>query len=280
MIAVACGCVGCYKYVPEAQQRMAKIHGLLQEYVTQYRVPYQLHSPSPTERGETDVMTRLNAEFSDIGKPVTVKFGKFTFKNIVGINKVEGTPKADVALVTWDGKKLVDVCFISHKMGTSAKDFQQYSGITDKADGKKSGSISKDKDVQAFLKEIAQPGIYKKITKDKKRFYHEIRSKVLIGKAVYGPEYGSSQFGIDNIHGIGQGTPMLIKNAAGYELKFSAGAHYNGDVQPFLNGNYKAVIGGRYTAGRNFMVNNRNYTDVRVLILPLVVLGGQSQLLT
>lgn len=259
---------------------MAKIHGLLQEYVTRYRAPYPLHSPSPTERGETDVMTRLNVEFTKIGKPVTVKFGKFTFKNIVGINKIEGTPKADVALVSWDGKKLTDVCFISHKMGTSAKDFQQYSGITDKADGNKPGSISKDKDVQAFLKEIAQPGIYKKITKDKQRFYHEVRSKTLIGKAVYGPEYGSAKFGIDNIHGIGQGIPVLKKIAAGYELTFTAGSHFNGDTQPFITGSYKAVIGGRYTAGRNFNVNSRNYTDVRVLILPLVVLGGQSQLLT
>jgi hypothetical protein len=256
---------------------MAKIHGLLQEYVAQYRLSYKLHMPSPTERGETDVMSKLNAEIVKIGKPITMHFGKYVFKGIVGINKIEGTPKADVALVSWDGKKLADVCFISHKMGNSARDFQQYSGITVKADGKKTGSISQDKDVQAFLKEIAQPGIYSKIVKDKKRFYHSIKSKSLIGKSVYGPEYGASRFDVDNIHGIGQGNPILTKKGIDYQLSFSAGTHYNGDTQTFLNGDYKAVIGGRYTSGRNFMVGTRNYTDVRVLIIPLVVLGGQSQ---
>lgn len=256
---------------------MAKIHGLLNEYVKQYRSTYALHAPSPTERGETQVITLLNAQFAQIAKPVTVKFGKFIFKNIIGVNKIEGTPKADVALVAVQGKTLTNVCFISHKMGQAAKDFQQYSGITDKADGKKTGAISKDKDVQAFLKEIAQPGIYAKITKDKLRFYHEVKSKSLIGKAVYGPEFGAGGFGVDNIHGIGQGIPSLTKSGTNaYELKFSAGSHFNGEVGPFMSGDYKAVIGGRYTAGRNFMVNSKNYTDVRVLILPLVVLGMKS----
>jgi len=222
-------------------------------------------------------MEVLNTGFYQIGKPVDVKFGKFTFKNIIGVNKIEGTPKADVALVSAHGNTLTNVCFISHKMGQAAKDFQQYSGITDKADGKKSGSISKDNEVQTFLKNIAQPDIYKKITKDKLRFYQEVKSKTLIGKAVYGPEFGSTKFGVDNIHGIGQGTPVLKKSGTNtYVLTFSAGAHYNGDTQPFLSGTYKAVIGGRYTAGRNFMVNSKNYTDVRVLILPLVVLGMKS----
>ena len=256
---------------------MAKIHGLLNEYVKQYRSPYMLYVPSPTERGETQVMATLNAQFAKIGVPVTVKFGKLTFKNIVGINKIEGTPKADVALVATQGKTLINVCYISHKMGTAAKDFQQYSGITEKADGKKAGSISKDKDVQSFLRSIGQPGIYTKITKDKLRFYQEIKSKSLIGKAVYGPEFGSSKFTVDNIHGIGQGIPSLTKAGTNvYVLTFSAGAHYNGEVTPFLSGDYKAVIGGRYTAGRNFRVDSKNYTDVRVLILPLVVLGMKS----
>lgn len=256
---------------------MAKIHGLLNEYIKQYRSLYTLYAPSPTERGETEVMSVLNEQFYKIAKPITVKFGKFTFKNIIGINKIEGTPKADVALVSVQGKNLTNVCFISHKMGKAAKDFQQYSGITEKADGKKAGSISKDKDVQAFLKAISQPGIYAKITKDKLRFYHEVKSKSLIGKAVYGPEFGAGGFGVDNIHGIGQGTPALTKSGNdSYVLTFSSGSHFNGDVAPFLSGDYKAVIGGRYTAGRNFMVNSKNYTDVRVLILPLVVLGTKS----
>lgn len=257
---------------------MAKIHGMLGDYAARYR-GYTLNAPSPTERGETQVMDALNREFTAIGRPCTVKFGKFTFQNIVGLNKIAGTPKADVALVMFDPKqkRLVDVGYISHKMGASAKDFQQYSGATDKADGSKPGAISNDPTVVAFLQEIAAPGIYKKITQKKERFYHEIHSKELLGKAVYGPEFGSTKYTIDNIHAIGQGAPILKKQGAVYNLTFSAGAHFNNDVSLFQSGAYKAVIGGRYTAGRNFTVDGRPYRDVRVLILPLVVLGGNAQ---
>jgi len=258
------------------------VHGLLWCYVTQKKSPYILHVPSSTEAGELAVLKTLNAEFMKICKPITVKLGKYTFKNVVGINKIAGVPKADVALVAWKDKKLQNVAFISHKMGATARDFQQYSGATPVADGKKQGSISKHPAVIKFLEAVSQPGPYERITQGKERFYHKIVSGPLIGRAVYGPFYvkGSTNFGEDNIHVIGQGTPRLTKTGASYNLSFSGGIHSNGDTNPFLTGDYKAVIGARYTSGRTFTARGQICRNVRIMILPLVVLGGKSQLLT
>jgi len=265
---------------------MAKVHGLLQEYVSQYKLPYKLNAPSPTERGELAVMEEVNAFLLDLGTPVTILIaGNKKVANVIGINKIEGTPKADLALVTYDEKtkKCENTFYLSHKMGLQAKDFQQYSGITSKADGRRSGSISLDKTVVAFLRDIARPGIMRKIVQGKERFYRDIKDAKLIGKSVYGPEYGSGRFTEDNIHAIAQGDPRLrlVGKGSGtqiVELSFTAGSpHLNGETTPFMRDPYRAVIGARYTEGRNFQVDGKNYNGVRVLILPLVVLGGNSQ---
>lgn len=262
---------------------MAKIHGLLEQYSKDYKVStYQLNAPSPTERGETAVMTSLNKAFAEIGRPVTVTAGKYTFTNIVGANKVFGTPKADIALVQWNPatRTFKDVCFISHKMGSAAKDFQQYSGISTTADGKKAGAISRDPAVVEFLQAISSKPIYNAIVKDKKRFAQIVRSPKLIGKAVYGPEFGSSQYGTDNIHLIGQGDAVLTKKGAGaWSMSFRGGMHLNGDTKPFMTGDYQAVVGARYTAGRQFEVAGKVFRDVRVLVIPRVVLGGSTTIL-
>lgn len=267
---------------------MAKVHGLLNEYVTQERLPYKLNAPSPTERGELAVLSEFNEFCADHGQPFELTIGRVRLKHVVGINKIEGTPKADLAIVTWDKSRRVlqNSYFLSHKMGLQAKDFQQYSGITPKADGKRPGSISKDKNVVAFLRAISQPGIMAKIVKKKERFYRDIKDGTLIGKAVYGPEYGGSSRTEDNIHAIAQGevdiewvnrSPGSGKEAWA-ELGFSAGVvHENGETAPFMRDPYRAVIGARYTEGRNFQVDGKNFNNVRVLILPLVVLGGNSQ---
>lgn len=253
-----------------------KIHGLLYKYNALDK-SYKLNSPSPTERGELAVLQQINEYIVKLGKPITVKVGENIFKNIYGANKVEGTPKADIALVTFveKTKKFEDVCFISHKMGKDAGSFQQYSGITDKADGKKSGSISKDKTVIEFLRTISQ--IQKVIVEKKERYYRVIKDKKLIGKAVYGPEFGSSKYTIDNIHVIGQGDVKFIKNGDTHTLEFTTHASYNPDVSEFMRHDYTAIIAARYTAGRNYQVDGKTYSGARILILPKKVIGGKAK---
>lgn len=254
----------------------AKVHGLLYK-MRDLDKTYTLNSPTPTERGELDVLTQINGYIAKIGAPITVVAGKHTFKDVYGANKVEGTPKADIALVTYDGKKkkFVDVCFISHKMGKDASGFQQYSGITTKADGAKAGSISKDKGVVAFLKTLT--AYHSAVVDGKERFMRVIKDKALIGKAVYGPLFGASTYGIDNIHLIGQGDVKFTKTGEKHKLDFTAHASYNPDVKEFMTGDYTAIIGARYSSGRNYESGNKTYSGVRVLIMPKRLIGSKAK---
>jgi hypothetical protein len=254
----------------------AKVHGLLHKFKDLDK-SYALNSPTPTERGELAVLQQINGYIAKIGSPITVVAGKHTFKDIYGANKVEGTPKADIALVTYDAKKkkFVDVCFISHKMGKDARGFQQYSGTTTKADGIKAGSISKDKTLLAFLRTLT--GFHNSIVDGRERFYRTIKDKTLIGKAVYGPQFGETKYGIDNIHLIGQGDVSFTAKAGKHHMKFSAPVSYNPDVKEFMHGGYTSIIGARYSGGRNYESDGKTYKGVRVLIMPKELIGTKAK---
>lgn len=254
----------------------AKVHGLLHKFKDLDK-SYALNSPTPTERGELAVLQQINGYIAKIGAPITVVAGKHVFKDIYGANKVEGTPKADIALVTYDAKtkKFVDVCFISHKMGKDASGFQQYSGITTKADGMKAGSISKDKTLVAFLKKLT--AFHSAVVDGKERFYTVIKDKTLIGKAVYGPQFGEKKYGIDNIHLIGQGDVKFTKTGDKHKMDFTAHASYNPDVKEFMKNDYTSIIGARYSSGRNYESGGKTYSNVRVLIMPKRLIGSKAK---
>jgi hypothetical protein len=252
-----------------------KTHGLLHK-LKKLDPEYTLNSPTPTERGELEVLQQINKYIVDQGGPINVKVGTHIFKEIYGANKVSGTPKADIALVSYNQttKKFCDVCFISHKMGRDAKGFQQYSGITTKADGTKRGSISADENVTLFLESISN--IHKSIVDKKLRYYRKITDKTLIGKAIYGPEFGSQKYTEDNIHLIGQGDAILRLVGKNHILSFSASMSLNPDVSEFESNGYTAIIGARYTSGRNYEVNGKTYSGVRVLIMPKLLIGSKA----
>lgn len=254
---------------------MAKIHGLLETH-KKLDSSYELNSPSSSERGEVEVLNAINSYIIKIGKPIDLKIGKKIIKNVYGANKVKGTPKGDISIVIFNTttKKFQDVYYISHKMGSAPKDYQQYSGITEKADGKNTGSISKSKEVIDFLKSISK--VHSTITKSKIRYYRKIKDKKLIGKAAYGPEYGSKNFNEDNIQLVAQGTATLTKTGSYHTLSFSSVMCFNPEVKHFTVNGYQAVIAARFTNGRNYEVNGKTYTGVRVLIMPIVVIGGQA----
>ena len=245
----------------------ASVHGLLYENKNLDK-RYALNSPSPTEGGELAVLKKINGYIMQQGGPIDITVGKHKFKSVCGANKVDGTPKADIALVCYDKKtgKFYDACFISHKMGRDASGFQQYSGITPKADGARNGSISRDKNVVEFLKTLSK--LHESVVKQKQRYYTVVEDKDLIGKSIYGPLFGSSSFGVDNIHLIGQGDPVFRKNGKEHTLIFTAHMSLNPDVSAFKKQDYTTIIGARYSSGRNYEVNGKTYSGCRVLIMP------------
>lgn len=250
-------------------------HGLLHKFRNLDK-SYTLNTPSPTERGELQVLKQINSYIVEQKKPIDIKIGKFTFKEIYGANKVSGTPKADIALVSYNEttKKFVDVAFISHKMGTDAGGFQQYSGITPKADGSQAGSISNDAKVLKFLKDLTV--VHKSIVNKKSRYFRKVTDASLIGKSIYGPLFGARKYGIDNIHAIGQGDVSFTKTRNAHQLTFSTAISVNPDVSEFKKGEYTTILGARFSSGRNYEVDNKTYRNVRVLIMPKKLIGSKA----
>lgn len=254
-----------------------QVHGLLHR-MHHLDVSYKLNAPTATERGELMVLQDINQYIAHMESPIDVSIGGKILKNIYGANKVAGTPKADVALVTFhpQKKKFQNVYFLSHKLGTDASGFQQYSGISREADGKMPGAISEHPEVLKFLRMLAQ--VHGRILDARERFFMSIQDDELIGKAVYGPEFSARNRNTDNVDMIAQGNPILRPQGKVHALSFSAAASsFSTDISHFKTGSYKAILGARFGSGRKFEVDGKSYPDVRVGIMPIKLLGGNAK---
>jgi len=151
-----------------------------------------------------------------------------------------GTPKSDFHLIDIHGNEIV---WISHKDGKTAKDFQQWGGISQS----KEPSIYSNEEVQSFIKDlkISYPdGLPRETT-----LFRKIKSKQLKMLAVYGNRYGNS-LGQQNVTILLQGEVKLQKQNSNYTLT-AYNVHYNGDditetFEPVLMAIYK---GDRSDAG-------------------------------
>ena len=267
------------------------VHGLLAR-MHHLDPRYQLNSPTAKERGELMVLQDINQYILNLETPINVNVGGKVYKNIYGANKVKGTPKADIALVAFNDmtQKFQDVYFLSHKLGTDASGFQQYSGVSAQADGigvdadsGASRTISQHKEVVAFLKKIVEV-YYKDIATPKgtvgKRFYTVIEDDELIGKAVYGPKFSGQEKHADDVNMIAQGNPTLRPHGRGeHALSFSAAAtSFSADISHFKKDDgYRAVLGARPGPGRSFLYLNKRYRGVRIGIFPRRMLGIEAK---
>lgn len=167
---------------------------------------------------------------------LTLKIDGFTFKNVIGcIPVTNGEPKADVVFVCKKDGELYPDCYISYKMGKAAKDFQNYSGLSEKS----SAYIFNHKETLKFyttLSAMSASGI-------KEDIYQLIEDRKIIGLSVWGSDYGG-QFGVNNCHTIAQGSPTI----SGTNLTYTHSTK-NGDFN--FEAGYQPVFGARYASGRN-----------------------------
>jgi hypothetical protein len=194
---------------------------------------YTLNSPSPTESGERDFINEIN---SKIKKPITIVIDGKKFSSIAGVNKVAGTPKADLVFVAYNesSKSFSEVCYVSHKKGSTYKDFGQWSGISPSA----GASIFDHPLTQKFIQDVQNHADAtfnnKKITATF-TIVKEIQGKdaeALKMRSMYGPNYGSKSRGQDNIDFLLQGNPSLVKVGTSgevFKLTMSGSIHKNGD---------------------------------------------------
>lgn len=227
---------------PPAGSQLTARWGRLAMLTELYDKSYQLNMPSSQEMGEFHFINDMNTAIHDaieaeLANPrskmdktcpgLTIKMGKHTFHNIVGVNKVSGTPKSDLALVECHNGSLTNVGFISHKMGSAAKDFGQWSGVTVASAGRVIGAHP---EVTSFVDAVRE---YTQGNPEWGRVSGFAMARPIVDErlkmySLYGPNYGSSVFGEENVHVLMQGDPTLKKQNTSYVM--GAGhVHNNGD---------------------------------------------------
>jgi len=132
--------------------------------------------------------------------------------------QVPGRPKADMTFVDKKGK---DIVYVSHKGGKVAGDFQQYGGAQDigmdNSSGKTTLSASGDRDVQFFLKKVQAVALAKGATMEDGKvnlsslpkgnnFAFPVKDSEIFGLVMFGKDYHSGRFGLNNCHILLDGT--------------------------------------------------------------------------
>lgn len=197
---------------------------------------------------------------------------KTVYKNIIGARnvteKVLGREaKSDFNIISTTG----DAIFISHKKGGGAEAFQQYGGVSSQA-GRK---IQNHPEVLNFLRKTTNFIEDNKMTRP---VYSKVTDPTLINMSIFGHDFGQ-KFGIDNVTIIGQGDAkikVLDRFENRFELDFSSHLVHNGQYKEFISGDYKAVLGATFRAGRGFDIDGKRYMGARIGIYPAKLIVNRS----
>lgn len=194
---------------------------------------------------EDAALSAINDQLNAIKKStktahVLIKIKNKTHK-VVKAESTAGTPKSDFHLINEKGEECV---WISHKDGRTAKDFQQWGGISER----KEPLIFNHNETQKFISDLKS--VYPKGLPPATTLYRKIKDTHLKMLSVYGNAYGGS-LGQQNVSILLQGPPEIKKSGTSYVLS-AHHVHYNGDsvdgdgFDPVLMAIYK---GDRSDAG-------------------------------
>lgn len=159
---------------------------------------------------EREVLKKINGKIGEIGKSVTLKINGKIYANVIGLCVPKGNPKADFIIINGNGKQ---IGYISYKKGNTAKDFQQYGGMSSKGEPK----IYEQREVQKFINELTPNKTKQELEETLKKdvnqnalyssAYKEIRTIKLKNMAVFGSNWtrSGSKKGINNVDCIAQG---------------------------------------------------------------------------
>lgn len=194
---------------------------------------------------EDAALNSLNEQITQIKNTIKSPYVPIKVKNkIYEIDYAEstpGTPKSDFHLVDMEGKEVV---WISHKDGRTAKDFQQWGGISQRSEP----TVFSHPETQKFINDLKKQ--YKDGLPPATTLYRKIKDKKLKMLSVYGNEYGGNT-SRQNVSVLLQGPIKLVKSGNAYTFE-SNHVHYNGDsvdgdgFDPVLMAIYK---GDRSDAG-------------------------------
>ena len=204
----------------------------------------------PDTSDEHQILKKINDEIYELGgeSPVDITLDGQSYLNIIGFIPGPSGAHADFVGINED---MEEVCFLSHKMGTNAKHFQQYSGISSQA----GDSIHNDQETEKFREVIASKN---EQDFDNQSFSQDIRSSDLQTRAVLGPEWngGGTDSGINNCSHFMQGNVSIrrteskrsLKGKATLVINFSAKNIHASGISSLINSSeYSPTLGARKT---------------------------------
>ena len=195
--------------------------------------------------GGLDVEAKAIADLSDAllkamsiaGGPITVTAKGKRISGVAQVIKTAGTPKSDFHLADKSGKPLLH---ISHKKGSTPRDFQQWGGVTEKR-------ILEHPEVQAFG--AACRALYGEKIPNGESVYIEIKDPALKMMSVFGVNFDKSGIDTNKVDVLLQGDPGLKKKSDGtFELTATGHVHYHGDIP---DGGFDPVLAMIYKGDRD-----------------------------
>lgn len=208
------------------------------------------------EQAQKDLQKEIDDAIKSNKGPIKIKCGRIIYENIVGVEKTSGTPKSDFHLINTDGQAVI---WISHKDGSTARDFQQWGGISER----KEPSIFNHPETQKFIQDLKR--VYPNGLPPATTVYRHIKDTDLKYYSVYGNRYGN-KLGEQNVTILLQGPPGLKKVGKNYELTANH-VHFNGDS---VDGNgFDPVLMAIYKGDRS----DAGVKGTRIVISPV---GGRK----
>lgn len=200
----------------------------------------------------------INKQFDEIRSKTGKKFVPIRVKSkiyqAVKCIKTPGNgPKSDFSILDENGNEII---WLSHKDGSTPKDFQQWGGMTEER-------IRSHPEAQEFVKEMQEKypnGIPRATTIGKM-----IKDEKLKKYAVYGVDYGKA-LGQQNVSIVLQG-PVKLKQA-GNGYKFDAnhdhdnGERILGNFEPVMMAIYKGDRSNFGIAGARFVIQPKSSRKV------------------
>jgi hypothetical protein len=195
--------------------------------------------------GGLDVEAKAISDLSDAllkaiaiaGGPITIKTKNGKISGVCQVIKTAGTPKSDFHLADKNGKPLIH---ISHKKGSTPRDFQQWGGITEER-------ILNHNEVQEFAVKCRM--LYGEKIPSGESVFVEIKDKNLKMMSVFGVDFDKSGIHTNKVDVLLQGDPGLKKiSKTEFELTATGHVHYHGDIP---DGSFEPVLAMIYKGDRD-----------------------------
>ena len=172
------------------------------------------------------------------GGPIDIKLKTKVIRGVVGVKKTDGTPKSDFHLVNSSGLALAH---ISHKKGSTPRDFQQWGGITET-------EIARHPEVLKFEKEVnaLYPG---GVMPNGQSAFMKVKDDGLKMMAVYGVNYKKGALDTNRVDILIQGDPGLKQLSDGsFQLTSTGHVHY---LPEKMTGGFEPVLAIIYKGDRS-----------------------------